>query len=331
MFNFNLTYKWLFFTRPSGPLPPVPDGLKRHFIDTPLGSIEILSAQPSTKAQGPPIFFCHGGMGGAWVWTEYMQYLSARGVPCYAISLRGHGNSWHPSYLRMVYGTTRGALSDDLVAGIRWVQERENSEVVLVGHSSGGGLSQGVLGQGDVSVKGLALLGAVPAYGSTGVYMNWAKLDPWFTIRMLFHFWHPNSPLSHPILTKRAFFCNSYPISSLIQFQRRLNRYESFLWPISMMKPFASASSILKQIHNSGSEKVLVMAGTGDKLMTVPVTKETAAFYREASEGKTESGEGVEKGVRLVFVEGAGHHVQNDVQWEDGAEKLLKFYRNIQA
>lgn len=95
-----------------------------------------------------------------------MQYLSARGVSCYAVSLRGHGNSWHPSFLRMVYGTTRKALESDLVAGIRYVQDMENSEVVLVGHSSGGGLSQAVLSTGDVSVKGLALLGAVPAFGS---------------------------------------------------------------------------------------------------------------------------------------------------------------------
>jgi pimeloyl-ACP methyl ester carboxylesterase len=57
-------------------------------------------------------------------------------------------------------------LSDDLVAGIRWVQDREQSEVLLVGHSSGGGLSQAILSKGDVTVKGLALLGAVPGFGS---------------------------------------------------------------------------------------------------------------------------------------------------------------------
>lgn len=169
MFGLTFTYKWLYFTRPSGPIEPAPEGLERHFINTPNGKIEVLSGTPPpsmSSSQGPPMVFCHGGMGSAWVWTEYMQYLSARGVPCYAVSLRGHGNSWHPSFLRMVYGTTRTALEEDLVAGIRWVQDKENSEVVLVGHSSGGGLSQAVLSKGDVSVKGLALLGAVPAFGS---------------------------------------------------------------------------------------------------------------------------------------------------------------------
>lgn len=165
MAPFHLSYQWLSFTRPQGPPQPVPEGLERHWVNTPNGKLEILSATPS-KPSGPPIFFCHGGMGSAWVWTEYMQYLSARGSTCYAISLRGHGESWHPPYLRMVFATSRHMLGDDLVTGIEWAQARENSQVILVGHSSGGGLCQGILSEGRVDVKALALLGAVPAYGS---------------------------------------------------------------------------------------------------------------------------------------------------------------------
>lgn len=322
MFNFHLSYQWLYFTRPTGPPSPAPEGLERHWITTPGGPIELLSNSPSltNKGNGPPIVFCHGGMGCAWVWTEYMTFLAEHGVPCYALSLRGHGNSWHPSYLRMVFATPRSALGDDLVAAVEWVQSREESEVMLVGHSSGGGLSQGVLTKGLVNVKALALLGAVPCFGSIGVYMNWAKIDPWFTIRMLFHAGHSNSPLSHPILTHRIFFGDSFPLSSVAPFQRHLNRYESFLWPFSMMHHFSSASNILSHIRNEGSsaEKVLVMAGSQDKLMDKTVTERTAAWYRD-----------VNAGVRIQFVEGAGHHLQNDVQWKDGAEKLLDFYKGI--
>lgn len=168
MFGLNLSYQWLYFTRPSGPPSPVPEGLERHWVNTPEGQIELLSNKPSvtSRIDGPPIVFCHGGMGCAWVWTEYMRYLAARGVQCYAISLRGHGASWHPSYFRMSFATPRSALASDLVAAIEWVQEREKSEVMLVGHSSGGGLSQGVLSDGQANVKALALLGAIPGYGS---------------------------------------------------------------------------------------------------------------------------------------------------------------------
>ncbi|EWY86175.1 hypothetical protein FOYG_10801 [Fusarium oxysporum NRRL 32931] len=326
MIGFHLSYQWLHYTRPSGPPSPVPEGLERHWVNTPQGRIEVLSNTSSitNKFNGPPIVFCHGGMGCAWVWTEYMKYLAARGVQCYAVSLRGHGESWYPSYFRMVFATPRSALASDLVAAIEWVQIREKIEVMLVGHSSGGGLSQAVLSDGLANVKALALLGAVPGFGSMGVYMNWWKMDPWFTIRLIFHLWHSNSPLSHPKLTQRAFFGDKFPLSAVIPFQRHMNRYESYLWPFGMMYSFASPSNILSHIRNDGAsgEKVLVMAGTQDKLMTVPVTEKTATFYREAGNDKRD-------GVRLRFVEGAGHHLQNDVQWEDGAEKLFEFYKGI--
>ncbi|KAM0248202.1 hypothetical protein ACHAP5_003584 [Fusarium lateritium] len=322
MSGFNLSYQWLYYTRPSGPPSPAPEGLERHWLKTPQGRLEVLSNTPSitSKSNGPPMVFCHGGMGCAWMWTEYMQYLATQGVQCYAVSLRGHGESWHPSYFRMVFATPRSALASDLVAAIEWVQTREESEVMLVG----GGLSQGVLSDGLANVKALALLGAVPGFGSMGVYLNWWKLDPWFTIRMIFHLWHSNSPLSHPKLTQCAFFGDKFPLSAVIPFQCHMNRYESYLWPFSMMHSFASASSIFRHTRNEGAsgEKVLVMAGTQDKLMTASVTENTATFYRK---------EGIEArdGVKLRFVEGAGHHLQNDVQWEDGAEKLFDFYKGI--
>jgi pimeloyl-ACP methyl ester carboxylesterase len=77
----------------------------------------------------------------------------------------------------MVYWTTKRQLADDVVAAIKYVQhlEREKQrdkdgaemvEVVLVGHSSGGGLSQIMLSAGDVKVKGLVLVGSIPCFGS---------------------------------------------------------------------------------------------------------------------------------------------------------------------
>jgi pimeloyl-ACP methyl ester carboxylesterase len=176
MINFNLSYQWIRWRKPGGPPPSLPKGVERLFVQTTGGPIEILYAAPAgatTAAPGTtkrdttsPLFFVHGGMGSAWVWLEYMQFLSSRGVPCYAVSLRGHGESWHPSFLRMVYGTPKSALADDLVAGIRFAEGREGARVVLCGHSSGGGLSQFVLSEREVGVEGLVLAGAVPGFGS---------------------------------------------------------------------------------------------------------------------------------------------------------------------
>lgn len=156
------------------------------------------------------------------------------------------------------------------------------------------------------------------------MYINWAKIDPWFTVRMLFHGWHSNSPLSHPVLTHRAFFGKEFPLASVMPFQERINRYESFLWPISMLRPFASPASVWQQIQDPQQKtpKLLVMAGSDDKLMNVQETESLTALYRSAAKGDANQ-------VQMEFVQGAGHHLQNDIQWEDGAEKLLQFYKKL--
>jgi len=173
MFQSTFTYKWLSWRRPTRPPHPLPSGIERFFVDTPSGKIEVLHAAARTTSTTPslsprpPLFFIHGGMGGAWVWLEYLQYFSARGIPCYAVSMRGHGDSWCPSFVGLTYCTTKRMLADDVLAGLRWAQSREGgSEVVMVAHSSGGGLSQFILSEREVRVKGYALVAAVPGYGS---------------------------------------------------------------------------------------------------------------------------------------------------------------------
>ncbi|KAJ8456350.1 hypothetical protein ONZ45_g18757 [Pleurotus djamor] len=167
---------YLRFTKPVTKPYPLPPGLVRGHIDGPGGKLELIIAEPPSTYTGPrkrPVFFSHGGFGFAGEWAEWMAYLSqVHNIPCYAVSLRGHGFSWHPSYIRMVFFTTKRTLANDLVAGIKWAEKRERSltdrevEVVLVGHSSGGGLAQIILDAGDVTVAGLVLAASIPCYGS---------------------------------------------------------------------------------------------------------------------------------------------------------------------
>lgn len=187
------------------------------------------------------------------------------------------------------------------------------------------------------------------------VYINWWLLDPWFSLRMLFHGWHPNSPLSHPALTRRAFFSDAVSASYVTRFQQHINAYESFLWPIGMMAPFANAATIIRRISDWGhgdGQRILVLAGGRDRLMTMDVMEKLAAFYRQSlklllqekklvaadspsgqvDEYKNSVNRDVDAdgdGVRLCVVPSAGHHMQNDAEWEVGAEKLLTFYRQL--
>lgn len=159
---------------PPNPSKPLPEGITRRYISTPSGPLELLSAIPTdTKSSKPPLFFAHGGFGCTSIWLPYMTYFSSRGYPCYAISYRGHGNSWYPGFWRM-YFTSRGTMALDLAAGVREVEkletERRNTEekvrVVLIAHSAGGALSQYALSQALVKVQGFCMLAAVPGFGS---------------------------------------------------------------------------------------------------------------------------------------------------------------------
>lgn len=159
---------------PPNPSFPLPKGITRRYVETLCGPLELLIALPAnSKSSRPPLFFAHGGFGCASIWLSYMNYFSTRGYPCYAISYRGHGNSWYPGFWSM-YFTSRETMAEDLVAGVKEVEnletERRDAEekvrVVLVAHSAGGALSQYVLSRGLVTVQGFCMLAAVPGFGS---------------------------------------------------------------------------------------------------------------------------------------------------------------------
>lgn len=189
------------------------------------------------------------------------------------------------------------------------------------------------------------------------VYINWWLLDPWFSLRLLFHGWHPNSPLSHPALTRRVFFSDAVSDSYVAKFQKHINAYESFLWPLGMMVPFANAAAVIRRItgwDRGNGQRILVLAGGRDRLMTMDVMEKLAGFYRQSFrllsrtkkldavdgvKGQTEEEENSEErgvdndgdGVRLCVVPSAGHHMQNDAEWEVGAERLVTFYRQLEG
>lgn len=194
------------------------------------------------------------------------------------------------------------------------------------------------------------------AFHCRPVYHNWLKLDPWFPLRMLIHF-TPTSPLSTERLVHEAFFGPKFPKYRVRDLMRWMPAYESNGWPTSMMGSFAAwwggssrwldVKDIMINILDLSSVKdsICIMVGSEDKLMDVGMCRRQALEFRDGMrtlqdhqttnaakdvrrvESKTAEGVEVESdsGVRLVVVEDAGHHLQNDVQQDVGAEALLRF------
>jgi pimeloyl-ACP methyl ester carboxylesterase len=187
-----------------------------------------------------------------------------------------------------------------------------------------------------------------------GVYAKWFKLDPWFALRMWFRdFWHVRSPLSSTTLVHRAFFSPEFPRERVREMERWMPEYESLTWPIGMMLPFVNVRNVLMNIlgWGQGRQRLLVVSGEKDTLMGVTLMRRMAVQYRRSfvknarrllsSEGKEteieepsepEDHEGVESsvdGVRFVVIKGSGHHLQNDLPWEDCASQVLNFLEHL--
>ncbi|KAF2796406.1 alpha/beta-hydrolase [Melanomma pulvis-pyrius CBS 109.77] len=266
---------------PNPPSPStLPPGITRTYISTPSGPLELLTALPSSNPtpsssppSPPPLFFAHGGFGSAAVWLSYMQFFSSHGIPCYALSYRGHGASWYPSLLRM-YFTTRGAMGQDLVAGIKAVEgletERRRAQeavrVVLVAHSAGGALGQYVLGRGLVRVQGFCMCAAVPGFGSVSVYSFWSLSAP---IHFPYRLFHPRYILATTPQVHAAFFTPETPTQLVRALERILSPYESMLWPMQTMFRFVTGGDVLASITGWGLRKARkVRAGNGDGVGT---------------------------------------------------------------
>src|SRR6266516_761526 len=122
---------------------PLPRNITRKLVSTPSGDLEVLIAISRYQSQSgtpmatsrAPILFVHGGLGHAAVWAPWVTYLRERYEGnLYAISLRGHGASWAPSFIRMML-TGLTELAEDVMAVLKDVEYREGGRAcVLVGH-----------------------------------------------------------------------------------------------------------------------------------------------------------------------------------------------------
>ncbi len=103
------------------------------------------------------------------MWQPWMIYLHRKQYAgtTYAVGIRGHSASWTPGFWQMWARTTKDMPALDVVAAVKEIEKREGGrKVVLVGHSSGGGLSQLIVGKGFVKVHGLVLVATIPNFGS---------------------------------------------------------------------------------------------------------------------------------------------------------------------
>jgi pimeloyl-ACP methyl ester carboxylesterase len=348
---------------------PLPEHVERVFVKTEHGDLELLISRPKQCSDVPPVFFAHGGYGSARVWLEFMEHLHHFGYSglLYAYSFRNHGASYTVSFFDMVYRTSLDSCVEDLLACFECAKhDARSDDLVVVGHSSGGGLLQYALARGVIKARALVLLDAIPHFGSYGVYWNWLKTDPWFPLRNMVHFQHPTSPLSSDRLVHQAFFGHKYPMENVPDFRRWMPAYESMGWPLGMFGDLWAwwkgrprwldtkdiVANLSKTTDDGRHHRVCIVLGAEDMMIDVDMCRLQAAQYRQAlndhraksaehqdslpsrrlaSHTRAIEGAGIESfdGVELAVIEGAGHHVQNDIQSRVAAHVLHHFFKQV--
>lgn len=104
---------------------------------------------------GQPVVFSHGWPLTADAWEDQMFFLANHGYRCIAHDRRGHGRSSQPWF-----GNDMDTYADDLA---NLIETLDLHDVILVGHSTGGGEVTRYIGRhGTKRVAKVVLIAAVP-------------------------------------------------------------------------------------------------------------------------------------------------------------------------
>jgi non-heme chloroperoxidase len=104
---------------------------------------------------GQPVLFCHGWPLSADAWEAQMFHVASHGYRAIAHDRRGHGRSSQPWH-----GNDMDQYADDLNS---LIEALDLQEVILVGHSTGGGEVARYIGRhGTTRLSKAVLMGAVP-------------------------------------------------------------------------------------------------------------------------------------------------------------------------
>jgi len=235
----------------------------------------------------PTIVLVHGAWHGGWCWSKVAGHLEGEGFSVVSVDLPGHetpGSSrrfWNTlsSYVEHV-----GAVVDD-IAG----------DVVLVGHSMGGLITQRVLEKRSVA-RGV-LVASVPRRGVSGAVLRMLRSEPKQLLESVgsFSLW---PMVSDDERVRHNFFAPGADEAEVVAAGKLLQN-ESYVAFLQMILGGSKPSRV--------SSPVSVIAAEHDTIFTLDEQRDLAAAY----------------GAELKVID-AGHDIMLDQRWQELGDEIAR-------
>ncbi|WP_087018026.1 alpha/beta hydrolase [Thaumasiovibrio subtropicus] len=276
--------------------------IKQEFIATQHGDLECLSlCPPETVASASPVILVHGIFTGASLFSHhFMPAIAHAGYPCYALSLRSHGNSHNNAS-----DSPLESYVEDLRSLFDLVLQRHKQPPIIVGYSMGGLVAQHFASKLSTKypvmpLSGLCLLASVPPHGFNHLNNHLVCSQP-FEASVLSQFM-----LMPELLVQNAYVRRSL-LNALFHDGATKAQAEKILAGFCPedLNLFSSAQPVA--LDFAQKLPVLVIGAQNDKIVPVKIVNDTANAY----------------GVKAEIIPLCGHAIPLENQWPNAMERLI--------
>ena len=253
--------------------------------------LELLHRPAVTTAKRVRLLFVHGISTGAWVWERsFLPYFAEHGYESFALSLRGHGNSEGRDRIR---DFSLGDFADDVAETVKKI----GGDVVIVGHSLGGGVLQNYIKRGGAA-SGVVLLCSAPPHGLLRASTIMAARNPQLWNELAKGFKRGLRTADLDIVEAGLFSEPPPPDIRRLLHDRFDDIAETASRQVIGWTPFAP--------FPWGMPKMLIIGGEKDEFVPASDVRLTAIYYGERS---------------LILPDGV-HAIMMDRRWQEAAKPI---------
>jgi pimeloyl-ACP methyl ester carboxylesterase len=261
------------------------------------------------------IAMIHGAFTDGWSWAEtFMPHFTANGIDCYSISLRGHGQSEGQAMLD-IFGLQD--FEHDVERFIEHLMTEKlqvNDQLVLMGSSMGGLLTQRLLARQNIRPKqriaAAVLVGSVPPTGlGTSIWqLLWQSPRLFAELVTVGLSGKPNPKFLSLLAESPLHKQDSTLVYSHVfkESARALSELAFAPWPALL----GMAVTMPSMKPNLGSLPVLALHGKEDKMVPVNTVASLPA-------------------TKLVLLDNIGHVPMMETDWRKATDCIDEFLRQV--